>query len=139
MKHLVVDAKRNLIIALGEQIGYFPVIVIAKHKEDVLALDPISVESALVVVFVLLSKCPVAQMPQSVIGADHLIDPVSEVIVHHVDCISTDVVIARASALPSSIVPTTTVGFQCCLIDLFQKGSVCVLNYVSMAESVCPL
>lgn len=102
---LTFDHHHRLITGRAEQASNRVVIMIAPDQVDILALDLVSVILAVVKISLFRGESPVAQVIESVVGSDHLVDIVDQDVVHHLDAFIADPVLAGMLGLPIPVVP----------------------------------
>ena len=108
-------------------------IMIAPDDVDVLALNPITVETTAVIVAVLGSKSEVPKMPKRIILFHYLIDPISEVVIHDIAGVTPEPQFRTGPVLLPVSIPRSFVP-QVCFICFTQKRTLAILDDVAVPK-----
>lgn len=104
---------RPQIATLIENMRYLVgLIVVAPDDVDILTFDAISVELALVAIPIFRCEGEVTQDPQRIVGTNHSVDVIGDVVVHRIDSITADTPGGGPFAFPLTYMPLSSIGFQ---------------------------
>lgn len=126
---------RPQIVALIEKMAdLVGLIVIAPNDVDILALDAIAIELTPVAISISWRKGEVTQNPQRITRTNHSVDVIRDMIVHHIDGITSDAPGGGAFAFPFPYMPFSAVSLQGPSVKFGKEWSVAIFDDVAVPE-----